>query len=155
MSKRNKPDLYETERVLKKAKFYSKELPLPQGEEYYDDLHDKIMASISTTSIEPLPAFKKEKDLLKRHWRFFSVITMMLALTLVSLKFANGFSSELFQNNHVVKSVQNEDQILALMTNSPEIVPHTILSYKTETDIYSDPKLLEDVSMTKEVFDSL
>lgn len=155
MKKKESPRLESMERVLKQAEFYGEELPLPNDESYYDDLHDKIMASIEKTEIKPVPHFQKKKDLLKRHWRFFTVMTMMLSITVLSFSLARGFSAELFQNSHAIKSAQNEDQILDIVSSSPDMLAKTILSYKTEQDVLAESELFMDENLTKEVFDSL
>lgn len=155
MAKKESPSLYETERAVKKAAFYGEELPLPNDESYYDDLHDKIMASIEKTEIKPVPHFKKEKDLLKRHWRYYVVMTMMLTLTVMSFGIAKSFSFDLFQNSHAIKSAQNEDQIISIISTSPEMLSDTVLSYKSEQELFADSSVFQDENLTKEVFESL
>lgn len=155
MNKKESPSPEHLERVLKRAEFYGEELPLPNDESYYEDLHDKIMASIEKTEIKPVPHFQQKKDLLKRHWRFYVVMTMMLSITVLSFGLARGFSTELFQNSHAIKSAQNEDQILEIVTASPDMLAKTVLSYKSEQDVLTDSIIISDENLTKEVFDSL
>ena len=155
MGRKELPKLYETERLLKKSKFFGKEVPLPNDESYYTDLHDRIMAQIDNTDIKPVPYFHKEKDLLKRHWRFYTMFSLLIPMMMISFAFVKTYSFELFQNNHAVKRAQNEDNIVSIIRHSPDLMAKTVLSYKSEDELFTDAAIFSNEDLTKAVADSL
>ncbi len=148
-------ELYEVERAIKKSNFYATEMPLPHDDKYYNDFHDKIMSSIEKTEIKPQSYFQNKKDLLKRHWRFYLVISFLSLVTLISFNLAKNFSFSFLQNSHVIISSQNEDQIISIISSSPEMLTETVLSYKSEQEFIAESVFFKDESTTKELFNSL
>ncbi len=148
-------ELYEVERAIKKSNFYATEIPLPHEDKYYQDFHDKIMSSIENAEIKPRSYFQNKKDLLKRHWRFYLVMSFLSLATLISFNMAKKISFSFLQNSHVIKSSQNEDQIISLIKSSPEILTETVLSYKSEQEFIAESVFFQDESITKELFNSL
>lgn len=45
------------------------ELELPMDPEFFNRLHNKIMAQVSETAIEPVSKFYRPRKFLKAHWR--------------------------------------------------------------------------------------
>lgn len=155
MNPRNLPsELKTTERKLKHRDVMDVESKIPSSEEYYLKLHDRIMAEIENVEIKPPPPFYKSKDLLKRHWRTgLYLITMSALAAVIGLQTINNVNSQL-SNNHAVIKFKNDDQLIGLLKDSPEVLDNTVLSSYANQDLMSD-ELYSNIDLTKELIDSM
>ncbi len=147
-------ELKTAERKLKHMDIMDVETQIPDSEDYYQRLHDRIMASVENLEVKPPPRFHKPKDLLKRHWRNgLYLITMSALAAVVGIRNIDNANSQ-FSNNHAVVKFKNEDQLIGLLKNSPEVMDNTVLSTYANQDLMSDG-LYSNIDLTKEVIDSM
>lgn len=147
-------DLKTTERNLKRLDIQEVETEIPDSEDYYQNLHDRIMASVVNVEIKPLPPLYKTKDLLKRHWRKgLYLITMSALATVVGVRTIRSIDTQ-FSGNHAVLKFQNEDQMIGLIKDSPSVLDNTALSLSANQDLMSN-ELYSNIDLTKELIDSM
>ncbi len=147
-------ELKTAERKLKHMDIMDVETQIPDSEDYYQRLHDRIMSSVENLEVKPPPRFQKPKDLLKRHWRNgLYLITMSALAVVVGIRNIDNANSQ-FSNNHAVVKFKNEDQLIGLLKNSPEVMDNTVLSSYANQDLMSDGQY-SNIDLTKEVFDSM
>lgn len=156
MNPRNLPtDLKPTEIMLKRLDTTEPEPQLPESEDYYQRLHDKIMAQVETKEIKPPPPpIRRTKDLLKRHWRNgLYLVTMSALAAVISVKTVGNIDTQL-SGNHAIVKFKNEDQLIGLLKNSPEVLDNTVLSSYNSHDILGD-EMYSNIDLTKDVIDSM
>lgn len=156
MSSRNlSNDLKPTERMLKRLEAAEPEPQAPDSDDYYQQLHDKIMAQVETKEIKPPPPpIQRTHDLLKRHWRQgLYIVTMSALAAVISVKTVGNINSQVSQNHAVVKFM-NEDQLIGLLQNAPDVLENTVLSSYNSQDIMGDD-LYSNIDLTKDVIDSM
>jgi hypothetical protein len=156
MNPRNLPtDLKITERTLKQMKAAEPEPVVPETEDYYQRLHDKIMAQVEQKEIKPPPPpINKTKELLKRHWRNgLYLVTMSALAAVISVKTVNSVNSQV-NGNHAVAKFSNEDQLVGLLKDSPDVMNNTVLSSFNSQDMLSDGAY-SNLDLTKEFIDSM
>lgn len=147
-------DLKTAERKLKHLDVTDLESKIPDSDDYYQKLHDRIMASVEGVEIKPVPRFQKPKDLLKRHWRSgLYLVTMSALAAVVAFRSIENINSQ-FSSNHAVVKFKNEDQLIGLLKSSPEVLENTVLSSYANQDLMSDD-LYSKIDLTKEVIDSM
>jgi hypothetical protein len=54
---------------MRKSLKAADDIDLPMDVDFFNQLHDKIMAQVSETAIEPASSLKPSKRLLRAHWR--------------------------------------------------------------------------------------
>lgn len=156
MSSRNLPnDLRMTERTLKRLDVTEPEPQLPESEDYYERLHDKIMAQVDKKEIlPPPPLVNRTKTVLKQRWRHgLYLVTMSVLLAVVGVKTLTSANGQMNQN-HAVLKFQNEDQLIGLLKKSPDMMDKTVLSSNISRDIMS-AEIYSNMDLTKELIDSL
>lgn len=141
--------------MLKRLEAAEPEPQLPESEDYYQMLHDKIMAQVETKEIKPPPPpIRKTQALLKRHWRNgLYLVTMSALAAVISVKTVGNIDTQVNQNHAVIK-FQNEDQLIGLLKDAPEVLDNTVLSSYNSQDLMSDD-LYSNIDLTKDVFDSM
>lgn len=156
MDPRNlRKDLQPTERMLKRLDVTEPVPSLPNSEDYYRRLHDKIMAQIETKEIlPPVSPIYKAKCMLNRHWRNGLYLVAMTALAaVISIKTIGNVDIQVSQNHAVVK-FKNEDQLIGLLKDVPEVLDDTVLSSYNSQDIMGSD-LYSNMDLTKDVIDSM
>ncbi len=156
MNPRSLPaDLKTAERKLKHLDLMDMETKIPDTEDYYERMHNKIMARIEQVEIQPPPpALYRAKGLLKRQWRNGLFLITMSALALVvGVRTIESANTQL-NNNHAVVKFKNEDQLVGLLKNSPDVLDNTVLSSYANQDLMSDD-MYSNIDLTKEVIDSM
>ncbi len=148
-------DLKATERTLKRMDVTDPEPQVPESEDYYQRLHDKIMAQVETKEIKPSPPpVEKTRHLLQRHWRNgLYLVTMSALAAVIGLQNVKNVNSQMSQN-HAVLKFQNEDQLIGLLKKSPELMDDTIMSTNASRNIMNE-ELYTNIDLTKELIESL
>ncbi|KYG69549.1 hypothetical protein AZI87_10255 [Bdellovibrio bacteriovorus] len=120
---------------LKKAD----DLELPMNEDFFNRLHDKIMAEVEETAIAPAPVLMTPRNLLRSHWRGWlypagGVTSLFILASLL-----------LTQVSKVNQSMQRvgllsdgHERIVAEALLSPEDLSQTLISTQSESDFYMD-----------------
>ncbi len=112
---------------------------LPMNDDFFESLHDKIMAEVEKTEIAPGPILMTPRRLLRSHWRgwlypaggivsvaFFAMLLMSpVSKVNQSLQRAGLFSD-------------GADRIAAEALRSPEDLSQTLISLQNESDFFMD-----------------
>lgn len=143
------PDLLSVEKKLKKESnlevVYGIQDPIPDSDDYFQALHDKIMAKINTIEIQPKPPLAGSAHVLKKIWNpSLSIVTMMAFLmTIGKVCLEKVYDPAL--NNHVVTKYQNEDALIDVITENKMVFEASIMDMP-----YSDHFIeRDDVSMER------
>lgn len=148
VSRRTK-DFLGAQRFLEESKRRDQD-PLEKyflDEEYFDQLHDQIMARLENTDIAPLSKIGSTQKVLKRHWRpwafnlmsgFFGIVSFMALSTK-----AGDWFSEVWSSSHTVQVVENQREILDLALSEPETFASSMVSSQSSEDLFGE--LSEDL----------
>lgn len=115
------------------------DLELPMNDDFFDRLHDKIMAEVDKTEMDSAPVLLTPRNLLRSHWRGWLYPLSGLASVFV-------FSSLLLsQTSKVNQSMQRagllsdgHERIVAEALLSPEDLSQTLISTENESDFFMD-----------------
>lgn len=112
---------------------------IPVGGDFFDRLHDKIMAEVEKTEMAPPPMMMKQKNYLRAHWRGWLYSSGSLA----ALAFVAGIlSSQVSQVNETMQRVgllsDGHERIVAEAMLSPESFSQTLINSQTEADFFVD-----------------
>ncbi len=115
------------------------EYELPMSEDFFDKLHDKIMAEVEKTDIEPAPPMVASRNMLRKHWRGWlypagGVTSLFLLLLLAMPKVSK--ITEGMQRAGLVSDGQTRIAARALMT--PEELAQTFISSQSDSDFLMD-----------------
>lgn len=131
-------DRAQLQRALAKKVKQTGDIEIPMDADFYDRLHDKIMAAVEETDIKPVTKLEKTQRVFKRHWRSVSQVTLAI-LILVGVNLVTGqFVGQIWTESHTVKFVQNEKQIVSQAVASPEEFSATVLSSQNQNDFILD-----------------
>ncbi|MBL7545173.1 MAG: hypothetical protein JNL11_15250 [Bdellovibrionaceae bacterium] len=158
MNPRSLPtDLRITEKTLRRLDITEPEPQIPEAEDYYQRLHDRIMAQVEDREIKPPPSPSpalSPKDLLKRHWRNgLYLVTMCALVAVIGVRNIKSINSQISEN-HAVAKFKNEDQLIGLIKESPDVLDNTVLSVYSSNDVLNN-KLYSKIDLTKELIESL
>ena len=132
------------EMVIEKKLKHEDHLELPMDEQFFDNLHDKIMSSIEKTEVKPLSRWAKTWVFLetkaKPHRALarkviktgFVGVTLTLALGLASL------SLKMYRDVRMAQTASNEMRILQEAQQDPTEWSDLVVSYQNENDFYAD-----------------
>ena len=133
------------ERQLRKNLKQAGDFELPMDEDFYEKLHNKIMAAVEETEITPLSKLTSTQQLMKRYWRKalpyakgVTQVIMALALLLGSSIKARELVQNFWSSSHTVQMVQNEKQIINEALESPEQFSTSLISYQNQNDFFLD-----------------
>lgn len=128
------------------------DLELPMNDEFFDRLHDKIMAEINTTEMAPAPVLMTPRNLLRSHWRgwLYPAGGVTSLLFLVSLLMPQ--VSKVNQSMQRVGLLSDgHERIVAEALLSPEDLSQTLISTQSEADFFMDVarESFENLSVAK------
>ncbi len=111
------------------------DLELPMSGDFFDQMHDQIMAQVEETVLEPQPALLKPRNFLRAHWRGWlypagGTLAFVLAL---------GFflsSVDLRQKPQVLVLNESGEKLVAAAIRSPSDIG--LFSSQTEADFFVD-----------------
>lgn len=127
-----------SEKVRRQMKRHD-DIELPMNDEFFERLHDKIMAEVNKTAIEPIPLLAKQKNMLRAHWRGWLYPTGgLMAVLLIGVLLVN-------QESQVTRSMQRvgllsdgHERIAAEALLAPEELSQTLISTQSEADFFMD-----------------
>lgn len=117
----------------------SDDMELPMSEDFFDRLHDKIMAEVETVEIKPTPVLMTPRNLLRSHWRGWlypvsGVVSLMafavLLMPQVSKVNQSMTRAGLLSDGH--------ERIVSEALLSPEEISQTFISTQSESDFFMD-----------------
>lgn len=139
------------DKIRKKVKA-ADDLDMSMSDDFFDQLHDKIMAKVEEVEIAPPPVLMAPRNLLRSHWRgwLYPVGGLMSLFVLSSLL--------LTQVSKVNQSMQRvgllsdgHERIVAQALLSPEELSQTLISSQSESDFFVDvaSESFENLSVAK------
>ncbi len=129
------PNMEKMRKRLKSAD----DLELPMNDDFFDRLHDKIMAEVEKTDIAPTPVFIASRNKLRAHWRGWLYPTgglMSLALMASLLVSQVSEVNRSMQRAGLVSDGQARIAAEAILT--PENLSQTLISTQSEADFLMD-----------------
>lgn len=138
----------EREKQIKRQLKLTQEQEIPMNQEFYDRLHDKIMAAVEQVEIQPISRIDSTQQVLKRHWRqwtksVFSIVVAMVALGSLSWVFSQS-ADKAWSSSRTVQLMENENLILSEAVLSPEDFSNSSISYQSENDFFVDVALAHE-----------
>ncbi|MEN0057523.1 MAG: anti-sigma factor [Bdellovibrio sp.] len=114
-------------------------LAMPEGDEFFERLHDKIMAEVEKTEVAPAPFLGKSRNLLRAHWRGWLYPTSgVAALAVVSFLAVNQVSKVNQAMQRAGLASDGTERIVAEALLSPEAASQTLISMQSESDFFMD-----------------
>jgi len=123
---------------VKRSLRRSGDIEIPMDPEFYDRLHDKIMAGIEDKEIQPVSCVQKPIKVVKQNWRGWAQLALGLFLVLGLGISSSQFFQSAFYSTRTVQLVQNEKQILIQAIDSPTVFSTSLLSSESESDFMQD-----------------
>lgn len=128
------------------------EFELPMGDDFFDRLHDKIMAEVEQTEIAPPPMLLTPRNMLRAHWRgwLYPAGGMMSLFMFTSL-----LLSQVSKVNQSMMRVglfsDGRERIVAEALLSPEDLSQTLISTQSDSDFFMDVagESFENLSVAK------
>lgn len=111
---------------------------LPTDEEFFNKLHDKIMAAVEKTEIKPVSPWEKPKRLLRANWKSWVVSGGSLMMVLMASLQAPSVVRHFMNDSHTVQLVRNEDEFAHETLKSPDEFSGTLISYQNQDDFLVD-----------------
>ena len=117
---------------------------LPMDEQFFDNLHSKIMASVAKTEIKPVKKWEKtwvflEKKTLNQRAKLKKAVK--LAITATSITLGAGilnYSLDTGAQVAYAKSNLNKSSIISEARNNPIEWSELVINYQNENDFYAD-----------------
>lgn len=115
------------------------ELELPMSDEFFERLHDKIMAEVEKTEIAPVTPLTASRDMLRKHWRGWLYpaggVTSLFLLLLLALPQAHKMS-EVMQRAGLVSD--GAERIASRVFMTPDELTQTFISSQSDSDFLMD-----------------
>lgn len=133
-------------RIHKKLKFHDPMIPPPGGgpreperpmdEAYFDSLHDKIMARVAQTEIEPPVTFNTQVLVLSRYWRKYSRPVARATMSLAFVMFGIGYL--VTQLSQETPLIERQSILVKESVHRVDEFSASVLSPQSELDFMSD-----------------
>lgn len=119
-------------------------IELPMDEKFFEQMHDKIMASVEKTEVKPLSRWAKTWVFLetkaKPHRAMarkviktgFVGVTLGMALGLA------GLSAKVYHDEYVAQNATNQSRIIQEAKQNPTEWSELVVSYQDSNDFYAD-----------------
>ncbi|MEK2644371.1 hypothetical protein [Bdellovibrio sp. BCCA] len=130
----------------------SDDLELPMSEDFFDRLHDKIMAEVEQTEIAPAPMLMTPRNVLRAHWRgWLYPAGGVMSLFLFSALLLSQVSKVNQSMQRVGLLSDGHERIVAQALLSPEDLSQTLISTQSESDFFMDvaSESFENLSVAK------
>ncbi len=117
---------------------------LPMDELFFENMHDKIMASIEKTEVKPLSRWAKTWVFLetkaKPHRAMARKVikTGFVGLTLTMALGLAGLSAKVYHDVHVAQNATNQSRIIQEAKQNPTEWSELVVSYQDSNDFYAD-----------------
>jgi len=118
------------------------DIELPMDPQFYERLHDKIMARVEETEIKKVPGWfmvmARPKKYLRNHWKGWLGTTMSLITAAYLGLQISVHVSKWIPESHTFKVVQNEKELLQNALGSPEDFSTSLINYQSHEDFVVD-----------------
>lgn len=131
---------------------------LPMNADYFDQLHDKIMARVETTKVEkvnPVALWMlKPKRYIKHSWKaWLSSSLALVTASLLGLHFSTTIG-QWIPKSHTFKVAKNEKELILGALRAPDTFSSSVIVYQTSEDYLGDVAS-ESFEISQEKFDLL
>lgn len=115
---------------------------LPMDEQFFDNLHNKIMLSVAKTEIKPVKKWEKtwiflEQKTISQRAKLKKVVK--LAISAVSITLGAGMLNHGLEiGAHSVYANKKASSIISEATKNPLEWSELVVSYQSENDFYAD-----------------
>lgn len=133
---------------LKKADDFEMQL----NDDFFDKLHDKIMAEVDKTEVSPPPMLMTPRNLLRAHWRGWLYPLGGVASLFVFTSMLLGQVSKVNQSMQRVGLISDgHERIVAEALLDPTDLSQTLISTQSESDFFVDvaTESIETLSVSK------
>lgn len=139
------------DKVRKKMKAID-DFELTMSDDFFDSLHDKIMAKVEEAEMAPAPVLMTPRNLLRSHWRgwLYPVGGLMSLFVMCSL-----LMTQVSKVNQSMQRVgllsDGHERIVAEALLDPEDMSQTLISSQSESDFFVDVanESFENLSVAK------
>lgn len=115
------------------------DLELPMNDDFFDRLHDKIMAEVDKTEIAPAPVLMSPRNLLRSHWRGWLYPISGVTSVFIFSSLLLGQVSKVNQSMQRVGLLSDgHERIVAEALLSPGDLSQTLISSESESDFFMD-----------------
>ncbi|MFV3407070.1 hypothetical protein [Bdellovibrio bacteriovorus] len=115
------------------------DMELPMNEDFFDRLHDKIMAEVETTEIKPAPVLMTPRNLLRSHWRGWlypvSGVASLMAFAVLLMPQVSKVNQSMTRAGLLS---DGHERIVSEALLSPEEISQTLISTQSESDFFMD-----------------
>jgi hypothetical protein len=115
------------------------DLELPMSEDFFDRLHDKIMAEVEKTEIAPAQPMIASRNLLRRHWRSWLYpaggVTSLFVLLLIALPQVSKITDGM---QRAGLASDGREVIAARAIMAPSELSQTFISSQSDSDFLID-----------------
>ncbi|MGZ6409050.1 MAG: hypothetical protein ACXWQ7_01505 [Bdellovibrio sp.] len=132
------------------------DLELPMNDDFFDRLHDKIMAEVEKTEIAPAPVLMTPRNLLRSHWRGWLYPISGVTSVIV---FASLLLTQVSKVNQTMQRVgllsDGHERIIAEALLAPEDLSQTLISSENESDFFMDVARESFENLSEHKFDEI
>lgn len=124
---------------MRKGLKAAEDIELPMDPEFFDKLHNKIMAQVNETVIEPTSTLQRPKRFIRAHWREWvfpagTTLAMVFAVNFVLSQMSKLDSGRV----ESAKLNLSGEQVVAAALDSPDSIAQTVISSQAESDFFVD-----------------
>ena len=144
----NEPSMEKVRKKLKAADDFK----MTMSDDFFDKLHDKIMAQVEQTEVAPPPVLLRPRNLLRAHWRgWLYPVGGLMSLFLMSSLLLSQVSKVNQSMQRVGLLSDGHERIAAEALLSPEDLSQTLISTESESDFFVDvaSESFENLSIAK------
>ena len=140
-----------TEKIRKGLK-RADDFEMQLNDDFFDKLHDKIMAEVDKTEVAPPPMLMTPRNLLRAHWRGWLYPLGGVASLFVFTSMLLGQVSKVNQSMQRVGLLSDgHERIVAEALLDPSDLSQTLISTQSESDFFVDvaTESIETLSVSK------
>lgn len=119
-------------------------IELPMDEKFFENMHDKIMASVEKTEVKPLSRWAKTWVFLETKAKPHKALARKVIKTgFVGLTFGlafglAGLSAKVYHDVHAAQYASNQSRILKEAQQNPTEWSELVINYQDTNDFYAD-----------------
>lgn len=126
------------DKVRKKMKAMD-DFEMAMSDDFFDSLHDKIMAKVEEAEMAPPPVLMTPRNMLRAHWRgWLYPVGGLMSLFLMSFMMIGQVSKVNQGMQRVGLLSDGHERIVAEALLAPEDVSQTLISTQSESDFFVD-----------------
>ncbi|AFY00417.1 hypothetical protein [Bdellovibrio bacteriovorus] len=115
------------------------DMELPMNDDFFDRLHDKIMAEVEMVEIKPAPVLMTPRNLLRSHWRGWlypvSGVASLMAFAVLLMPQVSKVNQSMTRAGLLS---DGHERIVSEALLSPEEISQTLIITQSESDFFMD-----------------